>query len=165
MLALTKRTDYALIALSHVARQSHRVVSAREIGEASGIPLPTLTNILKTLTGAGIIYSTRGAAGGYGLARSIDSVTLHELIATIEGPFHLAQCVPPLSGSNKGPCELERTCPIRRPVHRIHARLTEFLDGVSLAEIIDATVHQPTSHLKRGRRKRMRDGVVTETPE
>ncbi len=142
MATLTKKTGYALIALSHVARQPDRVVSAREIGEESGVPLSILTNILKTLTGAGIVFSSRGAAGGYGLAKSMDAVSLHELIATIEGPFHLAQCVLASVSSHKGPCELEPSCPIRQPVHRIHARLKEFLEGVSLAEIIGDTEEQ-----------------------
>jgi DNA-binding transcriptional ArsR family regulator len=65
MLALTKKTDYALIALSHLAKRPETVVSAREIAEACGVPQPILTNILKTLASAGIMVSTRGAAADF----------------------------------------------------------------------------------------------------
>ena len=62
MLALTKRIDYALIALSHLAAEADRVISAREIAQTSGVPLPILTNILKTLAQAGVVLSSRGAS-------------------------------------------------------------------------------------------------------
>ena len=140
MLALTKKTEYALIAMSHLADRINEVVSAREIAESSGLPLPILTNILKTLTHAGVVRSTRGASGGYGLAKSIDAITLHELIATIEGPFQLVQCA--LAGTesdNKSPCDLEASCPIRTPVYKIHDRLKGFLEGVTLAELMQSS--------------------------
>ena len=139
MLALTKKTDYALIALSRLAHGSGGVVSAREIAEDSGVPLPILTNILKTLTGAGIVFSARGATGGYGLAKSVEAISLHELITSIEGPFHLVQCTMASAVSDKTPCDLEPSCPIRQPAHRIHNRLKDFLESVSVAEIINGT--------------------------
>jgi len=142
MLALTKKTEYALIAMSHLAAREDAVVSAREIAQASGVPLPILTNILKTLTHAGIVRSTRGASGGYGLAKQVDTITLHKLIETIEGPFQLVQCALTGNGSNnsKSPCELEPSCPIRTPVYKIHDRLRDFLDAVTLADLM-----QPSS--------------------
>jgi Rrf2 family protein len=138
MLALTKKTEYALIAMSHLAARAKQIVSAREIAQASGLPLPILTNILKTLTHAGIVRSTRGASGGYGLAKQVDTVTLHELIEAIEGPFQLVQCALSGNGSNndRSPCELETSCPIRAPVYKIHDRLKDFLDGVTLADLM-----------------------------
>lgn len=137
MLALTKKTDYALIALAHLARQVGGVVSARELGVSSRVPLPILTNILKTLAQAGLVTSERGATGGYALARSASSITLHELIQTIEGPFQLVQCVPSEHEPQREPCELESCCSIRKPAHRIHDRMREFLESVTLAELVD----------------------------
>jgi Rrf2 family protein len=137
MLALTKKTDYALIALAHLAQQVGSVVSARELGLVSRVPLPILTNILKTLAQAGFVTSERGAAGGYALARSASSITLHELIQTIEGPFHLVQCVPGAHETHREPCELEPCCSIRKPAHRVHDRMREFLESVTLEELVD----------------------------
>lgn len=137
MLALTKKTDYALIALAHLAKQAQGVVSARELGLASRVPLPILTNILKTLAQAGLVSSERGANGGYALARSATSITLHELIRAVEGPFQLVQCVPGEHDSNREPCELESCCSIRKPAHRVHDRMKEFLESVTLAELVD----------------------------
>lgn len=137
MLALTKKTDYALIALAHLARCGRGVVSARELSGVSHVPLPILTNILKTLAQAGLVTSERGAAGGYALARTANSITLHELINTIEGPFHLVQCAPGAEANHREPCELEGCCTIRQPAHRVHDRMREFLESVTLAELVE----------------------------
>ena len=137
MLALTKKTDYALIALAYLARQTGTLVSARELARLSHVPLPILTNVLKTLAHAGIVISERGASGGYSLARPARSISLHELIAVIEGPVHFVQCAPDENGaSHRGGCDLEPCCAIRQPAHRVHGRLREFLESVSLAELV-----------------------------
>ena len=154
MLALTKKTDYALIALSHMAPRSEDVLSAREIAEASGLPLPILTNVLKTLAGAGVVFSTRGASGGYGLAKPLENISLYELLISIEGPFQFVQCALAEVESNKAACDLEPSCPIRRPVFRIHDRLRDFLQSVSLAEIVGDTGEA-----------QLRQDIVTESVE
>ncbi len=137
MLALTKKTDYALIALSYLAKRVEGVTSAREISKASHVPLPILTNILKTLAHAGMVASERGSAGGYSLAKPAESINLHDLITAIEGPFHFVQCVSTGTDAHRTPCELEPCCSIRQPAHRIHDRLKEFLESVTLAELVD----------------------------
>jgi len=137
VLALTKKTDYALIALCHLAGTSFRVVSAREMAEAHGVPLPILTNILKGLTRAGIVFSERGALGGYRLARPAESINLHELITAIEGPFQFVRCVSGESETGASSCELEQSCPIRSPAHKIRHRLIELLEAVSLSDLLD----------------------------
>ena len=137
MLALTKKTDYALIALSYLAKRVEGVMSAREISQASRVPLPILTNILKTLAHAGMVIGERGSTGGYSLAKPAESISLHELITAIEGPVHFVQCVSAGPDAHRNPCELESCCSIRQPAHRIHSRLKEFLESVMLAELVD----------------------------
>ncbi len=136
MLAMTKKTDYALIALSELARRFGAVVSAREIAGQYGVPLALLTNILKGLTRAGIVHSERGAHGGYRLARPAEAINLHELITAIEGPFQFVRCVPSELDGGHANCELEPSCPIRLPAHRIRDRLTRLLEGVTLADLV-----------------------------
>ena len=136
MLALTRKTEYALIALSHLARRSGRVVSAREIADTSGVPLPILTNTLKALASGGIVRSARGVRGGYALQHPLNSISLHDLIVATEGPVHLVRCALAVDATSRRSCDLEPSCPIRQPVNRIHNRLTRFLEDVSLAEIV-----------------------------
>ena len=137
MLALTMRADYALIAATHLARHMGQVECARGIAEAYHLPLPILTNILKTLARAGIIVGERGSAGGYRLGRAASAISLHELITAIEGPLRFVRCVEPGDTSPSDACGIEATCPIRLPVARVHQRLKAFLEQVTLAELAE----------------------------
>lgn len=135
MLTLTKKTDYALIALVHLARDGERSVSARKIAERYGVPLPLLMNVLKALTRGGVVRSARGPKGGYSLALRADEITLEQLIGVIEGPVRFVQCAGPHGDGSPMTCELLDTCSVRWPANRIHQRLRRFLGGITLAEL------------------------------
>ena len=104
MLQLTKRTEYGLIALIHLADRDGEVVSVREIGEQYPVPRRLLAEVLKDLCNAGMLDSQRGAAGGYRLARPAEQITLGEVVAALEGEPALTSCQVPGEGS---PASLE----------------------------------------------------------
>jgi Rrf2 family protein len=137
MLALTKKTDYALIALSYLARAKVQTVSARQIGERYSMPLPLLMNVLKRLGRSGLVRSVRGVKGGYQLAMPAEQITLAMLIEAMEGPVGLVQCA--VQGPvRKGrvPCRVGESCPVRWPARRVHQRLQDFLEEVTLADML-----------------------------
>jgi len=139
MLAITRKTDYAFIALTHLAQKSDGCTSAREIAKCYGIPLPLLMNILKVLTNQGLANSSRGPRGGYSLAMPANEITLYDVVRAIEGPVQLVQCMEPQgkgSGDeNRHECDLIACCPVRSPIQRIHKQLVKFLDGTTLADV------------------------------
>lgn len=139
MLSLTKKTDYALIAMSRLAANPEAVFSAREIAQDFHVPLPLLMNVLKKLCASGLVRSVRGARGGYSLARPAAEVTLADLIVALEGPMKLAQCSSAKGDDGNGQphgCRLGEKCPIQGPLQRVHERLRDFLENVTLAEIV-----------------------------
>src|SRR5260370_31881207 len=90
MLKLTKKADYGLIALKHLAVNSGGVSSsAKAIAECYGIPQPLLAKILQKLTKIGLLQSLPGANGGYPLARSPQSITAPQVIPAIDRPILL----------------------------------------------------------------------------
>lgn len=133
MLTLTRKTEYALIAVCHLARVGRQVVSARDIAEEHAVPLPLLMNVLKRLNRTGLVNSVRGARGGYLLAVSPQEITLAGLIGAIEGPVHLTRCTNP--SKTRRTCNLTSTCPVRGSLVKVHHRLNEFLSEVSIAEL------------------------------
>ncbi len=135
MISLTRRTEYALIAVTYLARHPERVISAREIAARHRVPLPLLMNVLKVLASGELVTSVRGAKGGYRLADPPEDISLARVIEVVEGPIRLVRCAGPRSGRGKEPCVRNDTCPVRRPVQKIHARLRQFLGEVSLAQI------------------------------
>jgi len=136
MLSLTRKTEYALIAMSHLASKPERLASAREIADLYRIPLPVLTNILKTLNRSGLVESERGVRGGYRLAQDPQEISLATLIGAIEGPVRLVKCSSDRKSKSHGDCGLMAWCPVRSPALRIHDRLHRFLEEVSLDEIV-----------------------------
>lgn len=134
MFALTRKTDYALIALTDLARRPGEICNAREIAERYNVPPALLTNVMKKLGHAEFVRSIRGAKGGYSLALPADEIRLGAIIEAIEGPVRFVQCAAePEPGES--PCELAKTCPVTRTVRRVHDKLTEFLNNVTLADI------------------------------
>ena len=134
MLSLTKKSEYALIAICHLARVGDRIVSAREIAEQHEVPLPLLMNVLKKLGQTGHVRSVRGARGGYTLALPPGELSLATLIEAVEGPVRLVNCVPGPGGPRRA-CVRTNVCSIRWPVHKVHDRLLRFLGGISVADV------------------------------
>lgn len=135
MFALTRKTDYALVALCHLARSPVELTSAREIAERYQMPLPVVMNIMKALSREGIVSSVRGSRGGYGLAIDPADISVRMVIRAIEGPVRLFACA--TDGEFNGSCELQGHCPMLTPAQRISERFRSFLDRLSLKEIAD----------------------------
>jgi Rrf2 family protein len=131
MLQLTKRTEYGLIALVHMADREGEFVSVREICDRYPVPKRLLAEVLKDLNRVAILESQRGALGGYALARSADAITLGEIVAALEGAPSLTSCES-LGNYVDGECEVESTCPIRSPIHRIRKRIWDLMQRTSL---------------------------------
>lgn len=139
MLQLTRKTDYALVALSHLAlrqREGAGPSSARCIAESHQLPLPLLMNILKELAQAKLVRSTRGAAGGYELIAEPGRVTLLEVIVALEGPIKLTPCCDGLPIVGQGCCAAE-SCPIQSAIQQLHRRMKDFFSSVTLKELFD----------------------------
>lgn len=133
MLALTKKTEYALIALCHLAKSDGAVVCARDIAERFRVRLPLMMNILKVLNQKGLVRSVRGAGGGYQLVDGPAAISLARLVEAMEGPLRLVRCASPARDADV--CELLGTCPVRQPVLRVHEHLQRFLSSLTVADV------------------------------
>src|SRR5688572_11227957 len=106
MLTFSKKVDYGLIALSHLATDEGHKASARQIADKFGVPLPILMNILKTLAHQGLVTSLRGAKGGYVLAIDPHTISVGRIVLALEGPIRMVECVGPAE-PNEERCRVE----------------------------------------------------------
>jgi Rrf2 family protein len=136
MLVLTKKVEYGLIALTYLARNDSRPVSAREVSDGYNVPLALLMNILKTLTQRGLVRSVRGARGGYVLAVPARDITMEALIVAIDGPVCLTQCASSNERTYKRTCGVGAPCPVRVAVRKINKKFRELLSEVTLADLV-----------------------------
>jgi Rrf2 family transcriptional regulator, cysteine metabolism repressor len=132
MTLLSRKADYALLILSYLHQKPG---TARAVADKFGISPSFVANILKELCRNGFVASHRGVKGGYTLARSADTITLAELLETIEDGVRLTMCNP--GAHDHECCALEGVCTVKGPIAAVHLRLIEMLRGVTLAELFD----------------------------
>ena len=130
MLKLSKKIDHGLILLRELC-VGDCISSAREIAARYRLPQSMAANILKKLTASGILISTRGAQGGYELARHPTEINLAEIVESLEGPFSLVDCV-----ESDSCCQFVAVCPTHDPMQEVHRRFYEFMTRLNLAEIV-----------------------------
>ena len=92
MLRLSKLTDYAVVVLVRLSRETG-VQTSPGIAATTGIPEPTVAKVLKTLAAGGLVASQRGARGGYRLLRPLAAIPVADVIAAVDGPIALTACV------------------------------------------------------------------------
>lgn len=132
---MTKRADYALLALSYLASAASdnpaRLVNTKEIAEQYEIPVELLAKILQILAKNGMVASHPGPSGGYRLLRNPNDISVAEVVYMIDGPVSLLHC----STGDESSCKQFSRCTIRDPLAAIENRVIDVLAKISIAEI------------------------------
>jgi Rrf2 family protein len=150
MFKLSRRLDYAILAVSHLAgRAAGSTVSARALADATRIPPAILANILKDLAHAGLVRSERGVHGGYELALAPDDLSIGRLVRALEGDVRLVECVPRAGADGEpaeGPslCQIESSCAVKAPLRRVHRRIQEVLDELTFDQLLAEAFASPS---------------------
>jgi Rrf2 family protein len=135
MLKLTKKADYGLIALKHLAELGPKgSCSAKDIAEAYHIPAEALAKILQKLTKAKLLVSHHGTYGGYVLAREARQISALEVIRAIDGPLFIASCLP----HHGGGCDQSGCCTIREPLRQVNESIRALLDDIKISDMRDS---------------------------
>ncbi len=136
MLRLSKKADYALIAMKHLAtREGGGTSSAREIAEEYNIPVELMAKVLQRLARRGLLVSQQGTRGGYQLARASDSMSVADVIQAIDGPLTVTAC-----SDHDGRCGQFTKCNVRDPLWRIRERIIAALATCSVSEMAAESV-------------------------
>ena len=141
MLKLSRMADYGVILMVELARSGGRGSTAGGLARNAALPEPTARKLLKRLAAAGLLRSRRGAAGGYTLARGPEDVSVAQIIAALEGPIALTECM----AGDGTVCEIEALCPTRTNWRRINDALVGALEGVSLADMARPAAAAPAA--------------------
>ena len=134
MLRLSKKADYALMAMKHLALRGDRAAggssSAREIAEQYDIPIELLAKVLQRLVRHGLLASQQGTRGGYQLARMPQQISVADVIQAIDGPVTVTAC-----STEEGSCEQFAKCNVRDPLWRVRERILSALGECTIAEL------------------------------
>jgi FeS assembly SUF system regulator len=131
VLRISKLTDYGTVVLAQLAGDTEAVCSAADVSEATGIALPTVSKLLKSLARAKIVTSTRGASGGYKLARDPREISAADVIDALEGPVSITEC-----SATDSHCDYESTCSVGNAWQRVNVAIRHALDEVTLVDLL-----------------------------
>jgi len=131
MIRITRQTDYGVVLMTHLAATPDERFNAPELAAEARLPLPMVSKILKLLARAGLLASQRGVHGGYSLGRDAREISVAEIIAALEGPIAVTECIENAPGS----CDNEAFCSVRGNWGRINQAILDALEDISLAEM------------------------------
>ena len=129
---LTHLADYAVVMMTAAARREPSArLSATELSDETGVPLPTAQKLMQKLAAHGLLVGHRGAGGGYALARPVEKISLADIVEAVEGPIVLTMCA---DGVNHE-CLLDKHCRVKPHMGIIGERVRGALGAVSLREL------------------------------
>lgn len=130
MLRISRLTDYGTLVLAYLSTAKAGLASAAEVATATGIALPTVSKLLKMLAKSGLVDSTRGAQGGYQLARDASEISAADIIDALEGPVFITEC-----SDNDSHCDYESVCNVGGAWQRINVAIRRALGDINLTDL------------------------------
>lgn len=137
MLRISKKVEYALIALHYIASNEGRVVPAKEIADHYALSFDFLAKALQLLTRKRYVISQQGASGGYAMLKDPHQTSVEEIIVIFEGRPRIVDCC-----DAEPPCEMGPRCPIRNPMALIQRRIDEALRSMTIGDMV-LTIQRP----------------------
>ena len=132
MIKLGRLTDYAVTLLGQMVGGEERVWAASDLAKKTGLPLPTVSKVLKQLAKSGIVQTRRGATGGYRLANPAGSISIAAIIEAMDGPIALTEC----AEGGEHNCGVESVCPMSGHWNKVNRAIKRALEDVSLADML-----------------------------
>ncbi|MDO8803781.1 MAG: Rrf2 family transcriptional regulator [Elusimicrobiota bacterium] len=131
MKLINRNVDYAARALVYIARANKPTVSVTQMQEEVGVARPFLRKILQTLHKAGILQAVKGKGGGFALARTPENIRLSDLVAVLQGPLKLNDCV-----FRKKLCQNHGACLLRHKIAVIETRMLSEIEGITIKDLV-----------------------------
>jgi len=144
MFKLSKKADYGLIAVKHLAmHRNEHACSANEIADEYGISTTLMAKVLQKLARQNLVAAKHGSSGGYQLAKTPDQISALEVITAIDGPVLITSCV-----TSHGNCDATSKCSVREPLRRVNESILNVLGTVTIAQMSDELQEQALVALK-----------------
>ena len=131
MFKLSKKADYGLIAVKHLAMHRHEhACSANEIADEYGISSTLMAKVLQKLARQSLVAAKHGSNGGYQLAKEPGQISALDIITAIDGPVLITSCV-----TSHGNCDATSKCSVREPLRRVNESILQVLGTVTIAQM------------------------------
>ena len=138
MFKLSKKADYGLIAVKHLAmHRNEHACSANEIADEYGISTTLMAKVLQKLARQNLVAAKHGSSGGYQLSKMPDQISALDVITAIDGPVLITSCV-----TSHGNCDATSKCSVREPLRRVNDSVMQVLSTVTISQMCDEPQEQ-----------------------
>ena len=135
MLRLSKKVEYALLALQYMACKKEKLVTAKEMSEKLNISFEFLSKTLQILMKKSLVESIQGIRGGYILAKPPEEITISDVIRSVDKKPGIVECLTFMT--KDGTCGRAEFCTIHEPMVRIQKKMEEVLDATTIADLAE----------------------------
>ena len=129
MLKLTRKLEYALIALRHMQMKGDRLTTTKEIADLYTIPRELLAKTLQQMARLKYIDAVQGPHGGYRIYKSLTNISLTQFVEQLEGPLGIVNC------SISNDCIQLNNCNIRMPINKINDNIRSIFNDIPITDI------------------------------
>jgi Rrf2 family cysteine metabolism transcriptional repressor len=135
MLRFSKKVEYALIALLHMARKSAKeLTSTKELSDQYHISLELMGKVLQSLVKSGMVKSVQGVKGGYLLNETIENLTISQVVRVVDKPIKIVKCI---ENHHFSDCGQILYCNIRSPMEILQEKLEAIFEGITVSDLKD----------------------------
>ncbi|MFP4529418.1 MAG: RrF2 family transcriptional regulator [Candidatus Kapaibacterium sp.] len=132
MLRLSKKVEYAILALQYMGARKGELVSAKEMSEFLNISFEFLSKTLQALMKGGLVKSQQGIKGGYQMTRDPSEISIADVIRSVDGKTGLVECI----SKDKEGCDRVEDCTIRTPILKMHKRVSQIFAKTTIADLL-----------------------------
>ncbi|MFB6285420.1 MAG: Rrf2 family transcriptional regulator [Candidatus Bipolaricaulia bacterium] len=136
----SKACEYGIRAMTHLALHPDERSVVRDISADEDVPHYFLGKILQTLAKHGLVSSTKGPGGGFGLAKPAAEITLYDIRAAIDGNDDLYACAVGYES-----CSTESPCALHDDFEPLRDQIIDYLQSTTLAAMANAVESKRTS--------------------
>ena len=129
MLKLTRKLEYALIALRHMQMKGDEISSTKEISDKYMIPRELLAKTLQHMARLEYIDAVQGPQGGYRIHETLSKISLTQFVEALEGPLGMVDCI--ITNN----CIQLQNCNIRLPINKINNNIRSIFNDIPLTDI------------------------------
>ena len=129
MLKLTRKLEYALIALRHMQMKGYTLSSTKEIADMYTIPREILAKTLQQMARLKYIDAVQGPKGGYRIDNVLSKINLTQFVEEMEGPMEMVEC------NINSDCIQINTCNIRMPINKINQNIRSLFNKINITDI------------------------------
>ena len=129
MLKLTRKLEYALIALRHMQMKGNILSTTKEIADMYTIPQGLLAKTLQQMARLKYIDAAQGPRGGYRIDKLLAKINLTQFVEEMEGPLEMVEC------NINSDCIQLNTCNIRMPINKINQNIRSIFNNINITDI------------------------------